>query len=275
LPVWSNRENALKRLIELDNKQARPFVINAIRDQNSTIRPQVLVMLNDKDLPEVDDALLEQIQKLAAAKNYSIWRTAMLVSRYATKKNYQPMLDIYKKYESGWDDQTIGRMFGYFTRINDKEVIPLIEKRIAQSKVDKSGSYIFYTMTRFEAGDKLLPITKGFQEFLRKRLESDDPSIAGTSASLLWEYPNKENHKLIQKRYDRWLKEWGGRGTELENPKTDDSIKSQAQLQISLLIALVWLNKWKLTDNEINNLRLTCLTQACRENFNRYAPPQN
>lgn len=275
LPNWSNRENALKRLIELDEKRARPFVMNEIRESNSSIRPDILVMLSDEYLPDVDDALLEQIQKMAATKDYRIQQKAMLVSRYATKKIYQPLLDIYKKYESTWSDETCGRLLRYFARINDKETIPLIEERIAKSKFDKSGSYLFYNMTRFEAGGKLIPITKGMQQLLQKRLESDDFSLAEMASAYLSEFPNQKNRKLIQKRYDRWLKEWGGRGTELDNPKADNTIKNQAQLQIALLRALIWTKSWKLSDNEIYNLKISCLTQACRQTFSRYVPPKN
>ncbi len=150
-PNWRNRENAFRRLIEVDQRRARAFVINEIRDPNSFINPDVLKTLDDKFLPEVDDALLEQIKGLAATDDrrmqLDLQFKMLLAARYATSKIYKEMLDVYKKYGINWSIEQSGLLLAYLIRHNEKEIIPVIEERLAKSG-EKSGSNVFYNLTR-------------------------------------------------------------------------------------------------------------------------------
>lgn len=124
-PAWQVRDNALKRLIEIDEKRARLFVINEIRDPNSFINPEILVKLNDKYLPETDDALLEQIKKLAATNDnrmrLNLQFKLTLAARYATAKIYAEMLEVYKKYGGGWSTEQSGPLLSYLARHHDEK----------------------------------------------------------------------------------------------------------------------------------------------------------
>ena len=263
VPAWNVRANALKRLIELDEKRARPFVISEIRDPNSTINPDILVTLGDKHLPEADDSLLEQIPKLASTNdrrmqmNLSFKLT--LGARYATEKIYKEMLDVYKKYGVYWSLEQSGHLLSYLAKHNDEETLPLIEERLSNSN-DRGGYNVFSSITKTN-------FTKGMEMLLQKRLESDDSDAASWAAYYLSKYGGKENKSLIEKRLYRWLTKWSGRRAELENPDASDAIKSEPMFQVNLLEALIRTEKWKLSETEINQLKMTCLTENCRRHF--------
>lgn len=262
-PNWSNRANAFKRLIELDQSRARAFVINEIRDPNSFINPDILKALDDKFLPEVDDALLEQINKLSVTNDrrlqLNLQFKLLLAARYASSKIYKELLEVYKKYGINWSLEQSGPLLSYLVRHDEKESVPLIEERLAKWG-EKSGSHVFFNLTRID-------FPEGLEKILRKRLESDDSEVAGTAAYYLSKYSAKENRSLIEKRLNRWLAKWSGRSAELENTDANAATKNEAMFQINLLEALIRNEKWKLSETEINQLKQTCLTENCRRHF--------
>ena len=262
-PAWQVRDNALKRLIEIDEKRARPFVINEIREPDSFINPDILVKLDDEFLPETDDALLEQVKKLAATNDnrmrINLQFKLTLAARYATAKIYGEMLEVYKKYGANWSTERSGPLLSYLARHNDGETLPLIEEQLNKSG-DRSGSNFFYTVTK-------TGFTNGMEKLLQKRLGSDDEQIAGTAAYYLSKHGGGENKSLIEKRYNRWLGKWSGRGAELGDPDAGAEIKGEAMFQINLLEALIRAENWKLPETEMNRLKLTCLTDNCQRNF--------
>jgi len=60
-------DSALKRLLEIAPDEARPFVVSEIRNPTSLVDLEILSSLTDKSLPEVDEALLEQIRRFASS----------------------------------------------------------------------------------------------------------------------------------------------------------------------------------------------------------------
>ncbi|MFT3742793.1 MAG: hypothetical protein QM785_00735 [Pyrinomonadaceae bacterium] len=262
-PVWSNRANSFKRLIELDQNRARPLVIKEIRDPNSFINPDILKGLDDKYLPEVDDALIEHINRLtttnAGQVHLNLEFKLMLAARYATAKIYDDMLRVYTKYGINWRLEQSGSILAYLLSHNEKEGIPLVEDRLVKSH-EESGFNVFYNLTR-------ISMPPGLQKILRKRLESEEPETLGTAAYYLSKFGGQENRNLIENRHERWLKKWSGRSAELDDPKADDKTKAQSMAQINLLISLIRTESWKLSDKEAYQLKLMCVSRACRETF--------
>lgn len=263
-PVWNNRVNALKRLIELDQKSARPFVIEEIKKFNSNVSVDILASLNDKFLPEADAALLENIRQAAPLKvknrDYQILYTkSLLAARYGTKNIYRDLMKIYRTWESGWLEDSRDALIGYFVRHNANEGIALIEER--EKKLgDEADSNIFYGITKMN-------FPPGLEKFLRKRLNTDNPSAVGNAAYLLAKYGGRENRKLIEKRHARWIADWSARRMELDDPKTAPDIRIQSMVQINIIESLINAKSWKLSETEIKQLKLMCVTRACREWF--------
>ena len=262
-PNWSNRANAFKRLIELNEKYARPFVIKEICDPDSLMNPEFLINLSDEFLPETDDALLAQITDLGSTedrrKQLNLQFKLTLTARYATAKIYVELADIYKKHAADWRIEQTAPLLSFLARHNDAETIPLIEAQLSKSG-EASGSNVFYYLTK-------TGFSKGLEKLLQVRLESDEPQTAETAAFYLSKYGSIENKSLIENRYNRWLAKWSKRQAELENPNANQAVKSEAMFQINFLEALVRAEKWKLSEAESSRLKQTCLTEDCRRNF--------
>lgn len=273
-PIYSGvRAIALKRLIELDRKRARPLVVDEIGDYTSFIDVDVLAMLDDKTLPEIDDALLENIRRAAplSVKNrdYQIlYMKNLLAARYASARIYPDLMEIYKTSEGGWLEDARGALLGYFARYNADEAVSLIEERLNKLG-GEADSTVFYSIAK-------MGLSEGLESFLQKRLESDVLGAADNAAYLLSKHGAAENQKLIENRHNRWLKEWSARGAELDDPNADPKIKRQAMVQINLIESLITAKSWKTSDAEIKRLTLLCAAQTCRQHFGiRYTTDKN
>ncbi len=254
---------ALKRLIELDQAKARPLVVAEIRNPNSYVGVDVLGALDDKFLPETDDALLEQIRNLAPLKNGARDNTllrlkSLLAARYATAKIYDGALESYKNHGDKWEANTKGSLLGYFARLNDKEAVSLVEEALA--KIGNGSEFSLLTsLTEVN-------FPKGVADFFRKRLAANNETT-GTAAYLISKYGDESDKSLIRARYNRWLKEWSGRTAELDAADYSSPTGVQKMLQVSLLEALIRAEAWKLPAAEIEQLKQSCLTAICRQTF--------
>lgn len=260
---YLNNANPLKRMIELDQKRARPFVIKEICNPQSVVGIEVLGLLNDKLLPEVDACLVSELEGLNPLKRN--WDTvpirikSLLAARFATKKIYKDLMNIYETYGDKWLPDTQGSLLGYFLKYNDKETIDLLKNKLL--KTSRGSEFtLFLDLTKVN-------YSKHLNDFFAEKLESSNFQDAGTAAYLMAKNGNKENRKLIEKRYQRWLNEWMPRKSEFENPDADNKIKEQIMFQINLIEALKIAKSWKLTPKELETLKQTCFSQDCLRYF--------
>jgi len=63
-----------------------------------------------------------------------------------------------------------------------------------------------------------------------------------------------EDMRLIEARLDRWVKEWRGRGPELDAAGDDTKAVIQRMAQVNLIQALMMGKAWKLSEEKINQL---------------------
>ena len=258
------RTTALKRLIEISQEKARPLVIAEIRDPNSFVSAEVLSAIDDKFLPETDDALLEQIRDLAQLKTKNrdfvlLKNKALLAARFATANIYASLLEVYKTYGDAWQTDARGGLLGYFARHNEREGVFLIEQALAKTNPGHEFGF-FLDLTKMNYPPAL-------DDFMRERLASEDLEKAGTAAYLMSKYGSETGREAIQTRLNRWVKQWSGRAAQLDAEDADDRIKSQAMFQVNMIEALMLAKAWKLSDAELRQLKQSCLTEACRRRF--------
>src|SRR5215475_13479439 len=101
------RASALKRLMELDLERSRAFVVTELRDPASVVDLEVLEALKDETLPEADDALLEQIRRLAPLKqprdSVFLRHKTLLAARYASPAIYDSLMEVYQNWGAKWE----------------------------------------------------------------------------------------------------------------------------------------------------------------------------
>jgi hypothetical protein len=258
------RASVLKRLIELDPDRSRSFVVAELIDPDSFVDVGVLAALKDETLPEADAALLEQIRRLAPLKQtrdtVPLQRKTQLAARYASPVIYEGLLEVYQNWGAKWAVEARAGLLGYLARYNEAQAMPLIEQSLEELGPDR-GSWFLSNLT-------LWNYPKALDEYLRKKLESDDPYWATTASYIMSQRGQVEDMRFIEARLDRWVKEWKARGAELDAADQDQKIPMQSMTQVNLISALMNGKAWKLPEEKIKQLKQTCVTKTCRENFN-------
>src|SRR5262245_1038596 len=260
---YSVRASALKRLIELDPDRSRSFVVAELRDPDSFVDVEVLGALKDETLPEADAALLEQIRRLAPLKqkrdSIILQHKTMLAARYASPAIYEGLLEAYQDWGAKWKELARAGLLGYLARYNEAQAMPLIEQSLEEWGPDR-GSWFLLNLTSSN-------YPKAVDEYLRKRLESDDPQWISTASHIMSQRGPAADRPLIEARLDRWVKEWKPRGAELDAAGDDPKATVQRMTQVNLIMALMLGKAWKLPEEKIKQLQQNCVTKACRQNF--------
>ena len=258
------RTAALRRLTELSAERARPHILAEIRDPSSVVEYEVLAALGDETLPELDDALLEQIKTLAPQKqsfdSTLLRHKAMLAARYASPNIYDGVLEAYRAWGDKWQTDARGAVLGYLARYNETQALPLVEQALAQTDAGRDSSLLL-ELTR--------PSYPGaVRELLRRRLEGDDPGALGVAAYVMSQHGAKGDEELIESRLARWRKEWGARAAELDAGAAAAAVV-QRMAEINLLESLLRSKVWKLPEEKAARLARGCVTEDCRQ---RYRP---
>jgi hypothetical protein len=247
---------ALKRLIEMAPDEALPFVVSEILDPASQVNFDILQSLADSSLPEIDAPLLEQIRRLSSSKrNYDVTYLKPktdLAARYATVAIYSDLMELYQQDGARWPLDAKAGLFAYFARHNENEALPLIEQTLADLEPGQDFN-LLPDLTRLYYSD-------GIDALLRKRLEGDEPRAVSTAAWLISKYGPPADEKIIEARLERWRKEWGNRAAEAQ-------ANLQATAERELVTALMRAKSWKATPERVNELRQSCVTDLCRQNF--------
>src|SRR5262245_4101544 len=206
------RASALKRLMELDLERSRAFVVTELRDPASVVDLEVLEALKVETLPEADDALLEQIRRLAPLKqprdSVFLRHKTLLAARYASPAIYDSLMEVYQNCGAKWEPDARAGLLGHLVRYNETQAMPLIEQTLEELGPDR-GSWFLSNLTRSN-------YPRAIGDLLRKRLESDDPQWVSSASYIMSQHGPSEDMRLIEARLDRWVKEWGRRGDELD-----------------------------------------------------------
>src|SRR5262245_213672 len=257
------RASALKRLMELDPERSRSFVVAELRDPASVVDLEVLEALKVETLPDADAALLEQIRRFAPLKQRSdsvfLRHKTLLAARFASPAIYDSLMEVYQNWGAKWEPDARAGLLGYLIRCNETQAMPLIEQTLEELGPDQ-GSWFLSNLTRSN-----YPSAIG--DLMRKRLESDDPSWVSAAAYIMSLHGPSEDMRLIEARLDRWVKEWGRRAAELDAAGDDTKTNIQRMTQVNLIQALMMGKAWKLSEEKINQLKQSCVTQACRQHF--------
>ncbi len=257
--TWAKaiHKSVLKRLIELAPDEARPYVITEISDPQSFVDPVILGGLADQTIPEVDSILLNQLSALARVggvrNDMFIKQKAALAVRYATNSIYPDLMLVYKDNVARLTISSRADLLAYLAKQNEQEVLPLIEEALNGVPPEQEFNFLPELTHLYFSG--------GIDAVLRKRLDSDEPEAVRTAAYLISLHGPASDEKVIEARLDRWLKEWGNRGIELQNDAP------QSMVQTELIIALTRAKAWKASPERMKQLQQSCITEMCRRNF--------
>lgn len=249
-------DTALKALLDIAPDKARKYVIAEIRDPQSLVEYDLLQSLPDKSLPEVDAALLLQLQTHAASRvNFDrvhLKHKATLAARYASAHIYSEMIEFYKTNGPKLDLETRAALLAYVAKHNEPEALVSIEEILANLRPDQDFNFL-PQFTRLYYSDAIDAI-------LRKRLDSDEPSVASTAAYLISLHGPTANQKVLEARLERWKQRWSERSAEANT-------NSQGRVEREIIMALGNAKSWKISPERYKELQRGCVTKMCREHF--------
>ncbi len=261
--VTTTQKTALKRLIELDEDKARPFVVEELKNPKSVIEIETVGHLKDDFLPETDQALLEQIRqmgKMEARDDFVRLRLkTQLAARFASDAIYDELLNIYRSSQTKWQANSKGALIGYFARHNEDEAVRLMEDSMENMESGHLSTFLN------EATEINYP--KAVNDFLLKLLEGDETEKSNAAVWLISKNGGVENKEIILSRYKRWLDKWKERREEFNVEKPSVEISKQIMFQINVVTSLLNAKLWKLSDKEKAELAKTCLTESCLRYF--------
>jgi len=249
-------KSVLKRLIELAPDEARPYVIAEIRNPQSLVDPEIVGRLPDQTLPEVDAILLNQLRTLAGVggvvNDIFIKQKAALAVRFATNSIYPDLMMLYRDNVTRLTVSSRADLLAYLAKQNEPEALPLIEEALNSVPPEQEFNFL-PELTR-------LYFSEGIDALLRKRLESDAPQVASTTAYLISLHGPESDQKVLEARLERWRKEWADR-------VAGDEINLQGTVERELVYGLIHAKAWKLSPERIKELQQSCVTKYCSQNF--------
>ncbi|HEY5884787.1 MAG TPA: hypothetical protein VIT88_08880 [Pyrinomonadaceae bacterium] len=249
-------DTALKALLDIAPGKARKYLIAEIRDPQSLVEYDVLQSLPDQSLPEVDAALLLQLQTRAESKvNFDkvhLKHKATLAARYASAHIYSELMEFYKTNDPKLDLETRAALLAYVAKHNEPEALALIEEILENLQPDQDFNFLpqFTHLYYSDAIDAIL----------RKRLESDEPSVTSTAAYLISLHGPAANQKVLEARLERWKQQWSERSAEA-------NANSQGRVEREIIMALGNAKSWKISPERYKELQRGCVTRMCREHF--------
>jgi hypothetical protein len=245
----------LKRLLDLSPDEARPYVIAEIKTPQSLVDPEILGSLPDQTLSEIDQPLLTQLRALVRGGVYTeLWFTRKVAVgvRYASSAIYPDMLAMYTDNVKQLSAGSRAALLAYLAKQNEREALPLIEQALNELPANQGSNFL--------PGLTNLYYSDGLAEILRRRLESDDPDVASTTAYVISKNGTAADRKVLEARLERWRKEWGARQLEAD-------ANQQGRIESELVSGLNRAKDGTIPRERIKELQQSCITKICKQQF--------
>ena len=143
-------------------------------------------------------------------------------------------------------------LLAYLAKQNEREALPLIEQALAELPTNQEFNFL-PELTSLYYSD-------GIAAILRKRVESDEPEVASTTAYLMGKYGDADDRKVLEARLERWRKEWGPRQLEAD-------ANQQGRIEAELLSALNRAKDGTISRERVKELQQSCITKICKQQF--------
>jgi len=257
------RNLALRRLYELAPDEGRKLILEELRRPNPTVNSATLGILPDKTLPELDDTLVENLEK----RNGDLFILSQLIERYATASASPRVKAFYSDKAGQWACSIQSSLLAYLLRTDTAMGIDPIKQALAARGKEHTRCYVSLLIEVAK-----LRMTPDLEELAIEHLDDPDPEVVIQAASTLGQYGSIDAEKPLWQRLEKWLQEWKGRAEEL--PKNVDSSHPNfwhKQVGTALRQALSQSPAWLIDREKLERLRRSCLDKDELQQFNYQA----
>jgi hypothetical protein len=181
-PSWQGEticDRAFIRLYELSQETVRPLILDDLKRAKPLLSSSVLMTLPDKELPQLDDALLANLNN----PDKDLFKIAPVIERYATAKIMPQVVAFYQqKAEQGWACSIQTAFLRYWLKHDRPAALQAIEKAVNLRK--STGCY------KSVLGQTLHDSFYSDAEALARKYAGDpDPDVAADAQRLLDQHP--------------------------------------------------------------------------------------
>jgi hypothetical protein len=201
---------ALKRWYEMAPDEARPVVIQEMLRPKPRFSARTLGILPDKELPEVDQPLVEHLTP--SSDFFASSNSASLIHRYATRAAEAKVL--------AFLDPEVGKLacaiqaplLAYVVKNDPEASRPLLERAMkARGKGFTACNHMLLTDVGALQSNSVL------QEIAIKSLDDSDPEVVGDAASYLKQFGSASAENVLWTRMVAWSERWKGHEKELQS----------------------------------------------------------
>ncbi len=258
---------AIRRLYELAPDEGRRLIIEELRRLSPSVGLTTLRLLPDETLPQLEETLVENLEKSLSGESGSVDVISSLVERYATASVLPRVRAFYgdKVGQRGCSYQA--SLLAYFLRVDSAMGIDLVSRELTARGPEYTHCY-----ASLLADVAKLRMAPDLEALAIETLDDPDPEVVIQAVSALGQYGSAGAEKPLWTRLEKWLQEWKGRAEEL--PKNFDSSHPNfwhKQVGQALRQALSHSPAWLIDHEKLARLRQSCLDKDELQQFNYQA----
>jgi hypothetical protein len=249
---------ALRRLYQIAPEEGRARIIDTIRRPHAGSTLKTLGALPDATVPELDQAIAQNLETDAADLFLMTINTAML-HRYATT-SLVPRVQ--------WLVPLVGRLaclpqahtLAYFLRVRPQEGAELLDRAITA----RVGTGCYQSVLLDTAQ---LRMTPELERRAITALDDEHPRVVLSAIDTLGRFGSPLAIPHLRGRFEAWHRTWQGRARELQwNQAVDVDAPGvvNGTIETAYLRALGAPLGWQTSADEISTLREWCVTENCR-----------
>jgi hypothetical protein len=261
------RTMALRRLYELSPEEGRLMIIAEIRRPEPNVNGLVLRSLPDEILPELDSALIENLEQTRRPGGTGDAEAiASLIERYASDGIAQRVRTVYEAPGAGkWACNIQSSLIAYFLRVDPPSGGEYLKQALAAREKNLSRCY---TSALLDVA-RLQP-AREIEEIAIASLDDDDPEVVAHATMALQEFGSAEAEKALWRRFEKWHDAMQNRSEELRKQNAgvpalgEPELSGQVMIERQLRNALVQGRSWLADPEKLKRIRELCFTDASR-----------
>lgn len=234
---------AVERLIEIDERDARPYVIEMVCRAKRGLLLDKLNGVHEDRIPEVDACLKDILSQGERSPHDFDWeQAAQRAARFATPA-------ILPAIKAVWTSPTQdASMLALLIRDAPDEAVSLLNR---EPDVDWYPAGVVYQALNSTWPPQILAW-----------LRSD--KAPARSVYELSQHGEPQDRLLLEHRLDDLRNKWRGRESELQKPQPNTPAALAGNQESELISSLFSAHAWTLTDEEKTRLTTNCFTDWCR-----------
>jgi hypothetical protein len=242
---------AMRRLLQLSPQEGRTLILQEIQNLQQGCDVTVLCSLPERTLPELDEALIEQLEcddgfdQLTACCH--------LIDRYASPAITERVKEFVGDPSKGWACDVQAPLLKYLLRVDPDYGAKMVEKALA---VQSTGCrhFLLTAVATPESADRL-------QAIAIQNLDNPDPAVAADAAKMLGAYGSPEVEWVLQQRLQQFYSEWKDHADDLcYRPGAANTNIAQGQFESALVDSLVHGISWLPNKSQLQEIESHCLT---------------